>query len=254
MTQTRVSPLSLSDNRNNSSTGTAPPSITPIGTTSAAPRANVLADNRSRTFGQLGQVTIDSNTSRAGSWTTPNRPTPNRIAPRRINPPTNVIDIMDLPPKGSSRSSGLGSARASTAVHRDPAVRPASATMAEPSANRQAPADGQSQNPYPRRLPKADKPVDFTPSAKYGHADNHSWLKGRLEYSQARRRWKLRYIPIDGQADRFGGSVILQKTSLLSGYERGNYVEVKGRLAADAKTDGDYAPDYAVTQIKRVGR
>ena len=245
-----------------------------------------LTDNRPRTFGQLGQVTIDRNgsaqratatssavagvpspdrntthtfstpASRAGSWTAPNE-----TSPQLIDSPTRVIDIMDLPPKGSSgfSSTGLGfhssnSNVASTTVHHDPAVRLASATTTEPPVDGQSSANGQSQNPYPRRLPESNKPISFTPSTKYGHADNHSWLKGRLEYSQARRCWKLRYIPIDGETDRFGGSVILQKTSLLSGYERGDYVEVKGRLSDDAKTAGDYAPDYEITQIKRIGR
>ena len=282
MTRTRVTPLSLSENPHNSSAGTAPASIAPANSTGAAPqarpRSNMLADNRARTFGQLGQVTIDNNGSArratatssamagppspgrntkqpfstpaagAGSWTVPNRTGPNRTVPRRISPPDKVIDIMDLPPKGLGGFSSTGSAKASTAVHRDPAVRLASATTSQPPPGKQA------TNPYPRRLPESNKPISFTPSAKYGHADDHSWLKGRIEYSQARRRWKLRYIPIDGETDRFGGSVILRKTSLLSGYERGDCVEVKGRLADDAKTAGDYAPDYEITQIKRIGR
>ena len=280
MTRTRVAPLSLFDNRHNASTSIAPTGTAPAGPTDAAPQArpssNMLADNRARTFGQLGQVTIDHNgparratatssavagtstpgrntthtfsTPTAGSWTNPNRTTPIAAPPRRISPPDKVIDIMDLPPKGSGGFSSTGAAKASTAMHRDPAVRPASATTFEP-----LPGERET-NPYSRRLPESNKPISFTPSAKYGHADDHSWLKGRLEYSQARRRWKLRYIPIDGEADRFGGSVILRKTSLLSGYERGESVELKGRLANVAKTAGDYAPDYEITQIKRIGR
>ncbi|MEA1951184.1 MAG: hypothetical protein U9N87_07355 [Planctomycetota bacterium] len=139
--------------------------------------------------------------------------------------PSNVIDIMDLPPKRTgTRSAGSGSTgtptrapgRASTDVHRDPSVQLASATT-------------DVGNPYPSRRPQADKP--FKDASRYGHAGDHDWLKGRLEYSQAQRRWKLRYIPIDGQTDQYGGSVILRKSSLLSGFERGDYVEVNGRLA-----------------------
>jgi len=180
--------------------------------------------------------------------------------PRRINLPSNVIDIMDLPPKRTGSSSvapsgvrsnnspyGAGTipAGASTPVHRDSSVRQASAIS-------------EVGNPYSGRRPQANKPVSFADStqpatSRYGHAENHVWLKGRLEYSQARRLWKLRYIPIDGQADQFGGSVILRKTSLISGFERGDYVQVNGRLLENTASS-DYAPEYELTQIRRVER
>ncbi len=261
MTRTRVNPMSLSDSSNNQSS-----SITPI---DAAPTtANALADNRSRTYGQLGQVTVDRNgaslgtnaaastaavgaipsgsTMQSGNWSAPNS----------SGQSNSVIDIMDLPPKGSGSASGSGSSYqrpgsafgAATTIHRDAAVQQASATMVETS------PDANAANPYAKHVPEVNKPISRSDTAKYGCAADHSWLKGRLEYSQSRRCWKLRYIPIDGTADNFGGSVVLQNTSLLSGYERGDYVEVKGRLSGESKTPGDFAPDYEIVQIKRVDR
>jgi hypothetical protein len=73
-----------------------------------------------------------------------------------------------------------------------------------------------------------------------------------LEYSESERHWKLRYIPIDGATDGFGGSVILADTPLLSGYERGDFVEVAGKLASTSPDKRGYAPKYQVSQLKRL--
>ncbi len=269
MTRTRVTPPSLSDHLHQPRGSVAPSNFTGSdgGSSSdgwrAPSQANRGTENRARTYGQLGQVRIDSGGSAIGLSATSSAvartqsPTlaPPRagssLQPRRINLPNNVVDIMDLPPKRAGTSSaspsskppygsGLRPSGASTPVDPSPSVRLVSATS-------------DANNPYPRRLPQADKPIGFTPSPRYGHAGDHGWLNGRLEYSQVNRRWKLRYIPIDGQVDRFGGSVVLRKSSLLSGFERGDYVEVNGRLGEDA-TSGDYAPEYELTQIRRIER
>ena len=88
--------------------------------------------------------------------------------------------------------------------------------------------------------------------ARYAHDPQYRWLRGRLEYSHIARRWKLRYIPIDGATDDFGGSVVLSDTTLLSGYERGQLVEVRGKLGSMAPDDHSYAPDYEIHHIKRL--
>ncbi|HEV7224059.1 MAG TPA: hypothetical protein VGN42_15225, partial [Pirellulales bacterium] len=44
---------------------------------------------------------------------------------------------------------------------------------------------------------------------RYGYSADYHALRGQLEYSLAERRWKLRYIPIDGDTDPHGGSVVL---------------------------------------------
>jgi hypothetical protein len=166
---------------------------------------------------------------------------------------------MDLPPKRSGSyspqptgapyanpsgrspyNSRFRSSGASTNTNHNPSIHLTSATTSQ-------------QNPYTSRQPQSDDPIGFTPTSRYGHAGDHSWLKGRLEYSQAKRQWKLRYIPIDGQADQYGGSVELSKTSLLSGFERGDYVEVNGRLTESTASD-DYSPEYELTQIRRIER
>jgi hypothetical protein len=88
----------------------------------------------------------------------------------------------------------------------------------------------------------------------YGYDPQYGWLRGRLEYSQIDRRWKLRYIPIDGETDKFGGSVILTTTTLLSGYERGDFVEVHGKLVPPKPESRSFSADYEVQKIERAGK
>jgi hypothetical protein len=89
--------------------------------------------------------------------------------------------------------------------------------------------------------------------ATYGFDGNYVWLQGQLEYSQATKQWKLRYIPIDGPQDRYGGSVVLSATSALNGYKAGSFVSVKGQLDANRTTpQGSISPLYLVTSVDRL--
>ncbi len=144
--------------------------------------------------------------------------------------PTKAIDIMDLPPSRTSASatSSNGVRLASTS----------STARASKPASKAVPATTDS----------------FTSSAKYGHDPDYRWLKGKLEYSQIDRSWKLRYIPVEGKGDNYGGSVVLDEKSLGSGLERGHFVEVHGRVAAGTKPEGSYAPVYEVAELKRLGK
>jgi len=135
---------------------------------------------------------------------------------------------MDLPPAGSSTS----------APRRDPGFRLASGTDSmESSATR-------------TDSPKTEA---FALAARYGHDPSYAWLRGKLEYSQIDRRWKLRYIPIDGETDDFGGSVVLDNPSLLEGCERGDFVEIRGTLDTTSSDENGYAPLYKVAKLKKLG-
>ncbi len=92
----------------------------------------------------------------------------------------------------------------------------------------------------------------FSAPSSYGHDPDYAWLRGKLEYSEIDRRWKLRYIPIDGKTDRFGGSVVLPDPAVLAGCERGDFVEVRGKLG-DRDPKKGYAPTYEAAEIKRLG-
>ena len=120
---------------------------------------------------------------------------------------TAATDIMNLPPKNSSRT-----AQAPTIMEGRQTFRPVT-------------------------------------GERYGYDPQYAWLKGRLERSQLGGKWKLRYIPIDGATDRFGGSVVLDglPTDSLKPHD---FVMVRGQLAAGAPVAGSYAPVYNIEQIE----
>ena len=86
----------------------------------------------------------------------------------------------------------------------------------------------------------------------FAHAENYEWLQGKLEYSAGSRQWKLRYIPIDGQTDPYGGSVVLGKLQL-DGAKPGDIVLAQGRIDSTGAKSG-YAPQYQLQQLDRVAR
>jgi len=167
-----------------------------------------------------------------------------RYEPDRLAVPQQTIDIMDLPPPGATH--GVRSASRSGRG----AIRLVSATEAVGGASINPPARGLSHSAN-----SGDKRRDsFSPRAYYGHGPEYRWLRGRLEYSEIDRRWKLRYIPIDGATDEYGGSAVLSDASRLSGYERGQFVEVHGGLGRPPEDeDRGYAPEFQVREIKRLG-
>lgn len=89
-------------------------------------------------------------------------------------------------------------------------------------------------------------------TGRYGWADDYTRLRGQLEYLEADRCWKLRYIPIDRESDDFGGSVLIKDSASLSGFERGNFVEIRGQISKRPEDGTDFAPVYEVTSIRRL--
>lgn len=98
------------------------------------------------------------------------------------------------------------------------------------------------------------EPVETIDPALYGYAPDYAWLRGRLEYSPTMRQWKLRYIPIDGTTDQFGGSVKLPDSPALTSFKPGDMVTVRGTVATAKSTGDRLAPQYAVAQIAPVTR
>jgi hypothetical protein len=93
-----------------------------------------------------------------------------------------------------------------------------------------------------------------SPGDSYGHAANYGWLRGQLEFLDSKGQWEIRYIPIDGQTDQFGGSVVLAGGSQLEQFKPGDIVQVQGTLE-NLSTDGvSFAPSYRVEGISLVSR
>ncbi len=86
--------------------------------------------------------------------------------------------------------------------------------------------------------------------AKYGYDADYASLRGRLEFLEGRQQWKLRYIPIDGDTDRFGGSVVIADTSALADFKPGDFVSVVGTVDQSSASSRSFAPTYVVQQIR----
>lgn len=95
----------------------------------------------------------------------------------------------------------------------------------------------------------ADRVVRKPPADDYyGHDPSYNRLRGKLERSLISGQWKLRYIPIDGETDAHGGSVVLGGP-LPSNFNPGDLVEVQGQLSGESQ-GGGFAPAYQVTAIR----
>jgi hypothetical protein len=93
-----------------------------------------------------------------------------------------------------------------------------------------------------------------TPRDYYAHDPGYQWLRGRLEYSQVEGHWRLRYIPMAGAMDDFGGSVIIANPAALAGLERGEWVEVRGQPGhADRTGAAGRQMAVATTKIRSLG-
>ncbi len=157
----------------------------------------------------------------------PPRPASLPAAAPHSSPPTRVVNIVDLPQVAGPAASGF---RVVSGTEADSVAAPVVAAVAEEPAAQFAPAAG-----------------------NYGFDPAYTWLRGRLEYSQVDRRWKLRYIPVDGATDQHGGSVVIANEAALAGAERGEFVAVRGRIAGTEDGHG-FAPLYEVTALQRLSR
>ncbi len=102
----------------------------------------------------------------------------------------------------------------------------------------------------PRRSTRGRGPADR--GETYGFDPGYAWLHGRLEHSQVEGQWKLRYIPLDGQTDQYGGSVVLSEDSPVAGHQPGEFVSVAGAIASPLGKQDGFAPVYRAARIERL--
>lgn len=166
--------------------------------------------------------------------------------PQPFAAPRGAIEIADLPQAdAASRQAAATRASASDGLFR-PAftksnlARPTAASISRSSA---------SSDVTPGESVDSSRQPD---SGRFGHAVDYGWVKGKLEYLQSKKQWKLRYIPIDGETDEYGGSVILDDKADLRNYRPGDFVALQGELDAETTEQGTYAPLYRVADVKRI--
>ncbi|MEX0714388.1 MAG: hypothetical protein WD278_18780 [Pirellulales bacterium] len=142
--------------------------------------------------------------------------------PGRHEPSQQAIDIMDLP------AVNRADAEAGLAGRTRKASRPAAARAAERPA------------------------ADPGKSDRYGYAADYRSLRGQLEFSLIDRQWKLRYIPIDGDTDDYGGSVVLHGHAL-DDFRPGEFVAMRGQIEGQGAA-GTFAAAYRVDHIQPLSR
>ncbi|MCA9231102.1 MAG: hypothetical protein KDA57_10645 [Planctomycetales bacterium] len=98
-------------------------------------------------------------------------------------------------------------------------------------------------------------PLEFGPmredAQRFGFDPQYHWLRGQLQYSQATSAWHLRYIPVQGGVDQFGGQLLIDNPHLLGGLQAGDYVQVQGQLLARPNGTGQSEAVYTVAIVQR---
>ncbi len=182
-------------------------------------------------------------------------------------------EVVDLDSLHATRLdvAGEGSTDGAAGAHSRPLAQPAAHQIAE------ATTAATAEPPTPGEEPLAAEDLAFNDSASdddapepeapaasgsssrievraerpnYDYARDYGALRGRLEYSQSSRQWKLRYIPIDGATDSYGGSVILPSSPALSAFKAGDLVAVRGSLAGQTVATRDFSPLYELESIE----
>ena len=87
------------------------------------------------------------------------------------------------------------------------------------------------------------------PGVNYGYDPGYTALRGKLDYSVTARLWRLRYLPLDGPIDEYGGTVVIADSRQVNGFEPGDFVTVHGTLSAPSASGN--SATYAISRIKR---
>lgn len=79
-------------------------------------------------------------------------------------------------------------------------------------------------------------------SREYAHAQDYSWVQGRLEYRHRTHQWRIRYAP-HWLEDQYGGSFVLAGDEHPS-WKEGDWVRVAGAVQDPSSTgDANYQVD-----------
>ncbi len=147
-----------------------------------------------------------------------------------------------------------GPGRASLIPTTEPAEQTATLAMAESTSNVLATSWNEAASATSTAAPANGAPRANGPAARasqpYAYDPSYGWLRGRLEYSASQRQWKLRYIPIDGATDQFGGSVVLADGAATQGLRAGDFVTAQGRVVGASAPGRGFSPRYEVASIQ----
>ena len=168
-------------------------------------------------------------TSRSFATFAPGRTPTLATAPKLASGPTLApVEITELPPARSATTFTATSKNSSAPAASGGAVQATFVSEVEDDTAGEATAARQAAN--------------------FGYHTQYRWISGRLEYSASTQQWKLRYIPIDGETDRYGGSVLIANPDAVGEFQPGDYVRLEGAIVSPADDGGPPSPAY---QVKR---
>lgn len=98
-----------------------------------------------------------------------------------------------------------------------------------------------------RLVPRKRQPIGGS-SNHYGFDPQFGWLRGALQYSSQQGLWSLQYVPGQGSADQFGGSLTIANPQVLGDLQPGDYVQLSGRV--EQSLPGGM-PVYRVSVVRR---
>ena len=111
-----------------------------------------------------------------------------------------------------------------------------------------------SEQPATTRPTLAPVPSPVAPPAaaanRFGFQPQYQWLRGQLQYSPTIQGWMIRYLP-DGQADQFGGAMMIANPQVLGDLKSGDFVALQGQLLTQPATTGQMVPIYNVAVVQR---
>lgn len=217
--------------------GGAEPVSEPIGTTAST----AMRDDQVRPASHTGDLRIVDSGSTAPSEPSAGSPfdaPPPAATPTAAPPVTAAVRPARLTP-AAAPNTARPSSRYSPSVD-IMSLPPAGG--AQPSTSRRPVSDDAAEAAQRVQARAAE-------AHRYGYDADYAWLRGQLEYSDIDGRWKLRYIPIDGETDAYGGSVVLADANL-EGLRPNDFVTVRGSLSPRAGSAGSFAPVYNVERVR----
>ena len=87
--------------------------------------------------------------------------------------------------------------------------------------------------------------------ARFGFDGSYATLRGQLQYYPQTGYWGVRYIPLQGAPDHYGGVAVISNPEILGGLQPGEFLLIQGFIEPHDNGDGTFVPSYTVQGIQR---
>ncbi len=87
--------------------------------------------------------------------------------------------------------------------------------------------------------------------ARFGFDGSYATLRGQLQYYPQTGYWGVRYIPLQGTPDHYGGVAVISNPEILGGLQPGEFLLIQGFMEPHDNGDGTFVPSDTVQGIQR---